>query len=224
MRIRCWAAKRWIGWVVCAALVPAAGSARAAGGAMAPLDEFLKGLLGLKARFEQVLLDEEGVERERSQGTFYLSRPGRFRWDYESPYQQSIIADGQRVYVYDKDLEQVTVKPLQKALGSTPALLLDGEVDIEERFVVSRGTPTEGLVWLELGPRDARAARESGGYARIRLGFAGPRLKRMDLRDNLNQTTRIELKNAERNPNLDPSLFTFTPPAGVDVLDAEQDL
>lgn len=211
-------------YVLYVALALATSSAQAAGGATAPLDEFLKGLMSLKARFEQVLLDEQGVERERSRGTFYLSRPGRFRWDYESPYQQSIVADGQRVYVYDKDLEQVTVKPLQKALGSTPALLLDGEVNIEERFVVSRGTPAEGLVWLELGPKDARAARESGGYAQIRLGFAGPRLKRMDLRDNLNQVTRIELKNAERNPNLDPSLFTFTPPAGVDVLDAEQDL
>jgi outer membrane lipoprotein carrier protein len=209
---------------VCAALVLAAGSACAAAGATAPLDEFLKGLVSLKARFEQVLLDEQGVERERSQGTFYLSRPGRFRWDYESPYQQSIVADGQRVYVYDKDLEQVTVKPLQKALGSTPALLLDGEVNIEERFVVSPGAPAEGLAWLELGPKDPRAARESGGYAQIRLGFAGSSLKRMDLRDNLNQTTRIEFKNAERNPNLDPSLFAFTPPEGVDVLDAEQDL
>lgn len=208
---------------MCAALVLATGSARAAT-ATAPLDEFLKGLVSLKARFEQVLLDEQGVERERSRGTFYLSRPGRFRWDYESPYQQSIVADGQRVYVYDKDLEQVTVKSLQKALGSTPALLLDGEVNIEERFVVSRGAPAEGLVWLELGPKDPRAARESGGYAQIRLGFAGSSLKRMDLRDNLNQTTRIEFKNAERNPNLDPSLFTFTPPEGVDVLDAEQDL
>lgn len=210
--------------VLCAALVLATGSAQAAGAATAPLDEFLKGLVSLKARFEQVLLDEEGVERERSRGMFYLSRPGRFRWDYESPYQQSIVADGQRVYVYDQDLEQVTVKPLQKALGSTPALLLDGEVNIEERFVVSPGAPAEGLVWLELVPREARAARESGGYAQIRLGFAGPRLKRMDLRDNLNQVTRIELKNAERNPSLDPSLFTFTPPEGVDVLDAEQDL
>ncbi len=223
MRIR-WAPKRWTGWVVCAALVLAAGSARAAGGATAPLDEFLKGLVSLKARFEQVLLDEQGVERERSRGTFYLSRPGRFRWDYESPYRQSIVADGRRVYVYDKDLEQVTVKPLQKALGSTPALLLDGEVNLEERFVVSRGAPAEGLVWLDLGPKDARAARESGAYAQIRLGFAGPSLKRMDLRDNLNQITRIEFKNAERNPSLDPSLFTFTPPPGVDVLDAEQDL
>jgi outer membrane lipoprotein carrier protein len=207
---------------VCAALVLAAGSARAAA-ATAPLDEFLKGLVSLKARFEQVLLDEPAVERERSRGTFYLSRPGRFRWDYESPYQQSIVADGQRVYVYDKDLEQVTVRSLQKALGSTPALLLDGEVNLEERFVVSRGAPAEGLVWLELGPKDPRAARESGGYAQIHLGFAGSSLKRMDLRDNLNQTTRIEFKNAERNPNLDPSLFIFTPPAGVDVLDAEQD-
>ncbi len=211
-------------YVLCATLALAASSAQAAAAATAPLDEFLKGLVTLKARFEQVLLDEQGVERERSRGTFYLSRPGRFRWDYESPYQQSIVADGQRVYVYDKDLEQVTVKPLQKALGSTPALLLDGEVNIEERFVVSRGAPAEGLVWLDLGPRDARAARESGGYAEIRLGFAGARLKRMDLRDNLNQTTRIDFKNAERNPSLDPSLFTFTPPEGVDVLDAEQDL
>jgi len=210
--------------ILCAALVLATGSAQAAAAATAPLDEFLKGLVSFKARFEQVLLDEQGVERERSRGTFYLSRPGRFRWDYESPYRQSIVADGQRVYVYDKDLEQVTVKPLQKALGSTPALLLDGEVNLEERFIVSRGAPAEGLVWLELGPKDARAARESGGYAQIRLGFAGSSLKRMDLRDNLNQTTRIELKGEERNPNLEPSLFTFTPPAGVDVLDAEQDL
>ncbi|MGH8563465.1 MAG: outer-membrane lipoprotein carrier protein LolA [Gammaproteobacteria bacterium] len=86
------------------------------------------------------------------------------------------------------------------------------------------GAPAEGLVWLELGPKEARAARESGAYAQIRLGFAGSSLKRMDLRDNLNQTTRIEFKGEERNPKLDPSLFTFTPPPGVGVLDAEQDL
>ncbi len=213
----------WV-FLAYAVLTACAGTARGAGAATAPLDEFMKGLVSLKSRFEQVMLDEQGVERERSRGMFYLARPGRFRWDYESPYQQSIVADGRRVYVYDKDLEQVTVRPLQKALGSTPALLLDGEGDIEERFRITRGPPAEGLVWIELGPRDAHTARESGAYAGIRLGFADSSLKRMDLRDNLNQTTRIEFTNVERNPSLDPSLFAFTPPEGVDVLDAERDL
>jgi outer membrane lipoprotein carrier protein len=199
----------------------AMGPARAAE-VTAPLDEFLKGLTGLKARFEQVLVDEKGVERERSRGMFYLSRPGRFRWDYEQPYRQSIIADGRRVYVYDKDLAQVTVKPLEKALGSTPALLLDGDIDIQERFTVSRGTPADGLTWIELAPKDA--ASTSGAYAGIRLGFAATTLKRMDLRDNLDQVTRIELSGSERNPPLDPALFAFTPPEGVDVLDTERDL
>ncbi len=206
------------------ALVLAAAAVRAAALDTAPLDDFLKGLVSLKSRFEQVLLDEHGVERERARGMLYLARPGRFRWDYESPYRQSIVADGKRVYVYDKDLEQVTVKPLDKAPGSTPALLLDGEGKIEERFRVTRDPPAEGLVWFDLRPKDARAAREAGGYAGIRLGFAGSMLKRMDLRDNLDQLTRIELTGTERNPSLDPQLFNFVPPEGVDVLDAERDL
>ncbi|MGH8245435.1 MAG: outer membrane lipoprotein chaperone LolA [Gammaproteobacteria bacterium] len=183
------------------------------------LSRYLEGLTTLKATFEQELIDESGVARERSHGILYLHRPGKFRWEYRRPYQQSIVGDGQRVWIYDKDLEQVTVKPLGTALGSTPALLLGGKVDPKEEFVITESGGRGGMSVLHLKPK-----RDEGHYTEIQLSFEGSLLRLMELRDNFGQTTRIRFVTQNRNAAIEPSLFVFTPPPGVDVIDAAENL
>ncbi len=194
-----------------------AGTAQAAQ-ARAQLERYFKDFVTLRASFEQTLVDEKGKTLERSQGTVYLWRPGRFRWEYEKPYQQSIVADGKKLWIYDKELEQVTVKPIRAALGSTPALLLDNKADIDRGFTVAEGGEAGGLVWLELKPKDKEPQ-----YTAIRLGFEASTLRLMELRDNFGQTTRIRFSRESRNTRFSQSLFVFTPPPGVDVLDASGD-
>ncbi|MGH8657226.1 MAG: outer membrane lipoprotein chaperone LolA [Gammaproteobacteria bacterium] len=179
------------------------------------LDSFLRDFKTLTAKFEQTLLSEQGQQLEASRGQVYLQRPGLFRWDYSAPYQQSIVADGERVWVYDKDLEQVSVKPFDAAVTETPALLLSGSTDIDREFEVSELGKADGLEWMRLKPR-----KEQAQYALIRLGFAGPRVEVMELFDNFGQTTRIVFSGEKRNGRIDPALFKFVPPPGVDVLDA----
>ncbi len=190
-----------------------ASSAAAAG--VARLERYLEGLVSWRASFEQELRDEHGGMRERSSGVFYLQRPGRFRWEYERPHRQSIVADGQRVWIYDPELEQVTVKPLEAALGSTPALLLGGDVDIEKEFKVAEQGERDGIAWLVLTPKGGEPQ-----YTEIRLGFEGAALRAMELHDNFGQTTRIRFRGERRNAPIDRALFAFKPPPGVDVLDA----
>lgn len=179
------------------------------------LDSFLRDFKTLTAKFEQTLLSEQGQQLEVSRGQVYLQRPGLFRWDYSAPYQQSIVADGERVWVYDKDLEQVSVKPFDSAVAETPALLLSGRTDLDREFEVSELGEADGLEWMRLKPR-----KEQAQYALIRLGFDGPRVKVMELLDNFGQTTRIVFSGEQRNARIDPALFKFVPPPGVDVLDA----
>jgi outer membrane lipoprotein carrier protein len=179
------------------------------------LDGFLRDFKTLTAAFEQTLLTERGQRLEVSRGRVYLQRPGLFRWEYFAPYQQSIIADGKRVWVYDKDLEQVSVKPFDSAVAETPALLLSGRTDIQREFEVFELGKADGLEWMRLKPRKQQAQ-----YTVIRLGFDGPRVEVMELLDNFGQTTRIAFSGQQRNVPIDPALFTFIPPPGVDVLDA----
>jgi outer membrane lipoprotein carrier protein len=200
---------------VSASVFAASKHARHTGG-KARLDKYLQEFMTLKASFEQVLLNEKGSTIETAHGTVYLQRPGRFRWDYEKPYEQSIVADGTKVWIYDKDLAQVTVKPLQAAIGNTPALLLGGKVDIDKEFIVKEQGATNGLTWVVLHPRS-----KDNQYADIRLGFEATAVKQMELHDNLGQTTRITFSAEERNPTIDPAIFQFTPPQGVDVINAK---
>jgi len=179
------------------------------------LDGFLKGLVSFQAKFVQRVTDEQGAQQQDSSGVVYLQRPGRFRWDYEKPYRQLIVADGKKVWVYDPELKQVTVKALDTALGNTPALLLGGDVDIGAHFDVSDGGTKDGLTWVWLKPKG-----RDNQYSAIGLGFDGERLAVMQLSDNLGQITSIRFSDEHRNPKLDPTLFEFTPPPGVDVLDA----
>ncbi len=182
------------------------------------LEKYLNDITTFEASFEQSLISESNELQELSNGKFSLSRPGKFRWDYVKPYEQSIIADGKKIWIYDKDLEQVTVRDMNEILADSPALLLSNEVEISEEFVVNKLPATSGkerLEWFLLKPKE-----QDKQYADIRLAFDNANLKVMELRDNFGQLTRIIFSDQKRNQKLDQSLFNFTPPEGVDVLNA----
>lgn len=179
------------------------------------LRAFLDGLTTFSAGFEQRLYSEFGEELELSVGTVYIQRPGRFNWSYFEPYSQSIISDGTTLWVHDADLEQATVRDVTHTLDDSPASILDGSGDIDTHYVVLNTGDQEGVEWLELTPRDA-----DSDYTTIRLGFSGKDLAAMVLFDNLGQKTDIRFKDMRRNQALDASLFTFTPPPGLDVIDS----
>ncbi|MGR9051392.1 MAG: outer membrane lipoprotein chaperone LolA [Gammaproteobacteria bacterium] len=176
------------------------------------LRAFLAASHTLSADFKQVAINEYGMPGQTSFGVFYLSRPGRFRWDYLDPFKQEIVAEGGKVWFYDEDLEQVTIKTLDQSLGSTPALLLSGEIDLEDNFALEHQGEEDGLTWLKLLPKD-----EDSGFKYILLGLVNGRLQGMELNDNFGQLTRIYFSNVKINPTLDEGLFKFVPPEGVDV-------
>lgn len=177
------------------------------------VERFLTGLQGLQAQFQQKLLDSSGKVTGESSGTLAISRPNRFRWDYRQPNEQLIVADGTRIWLYDKDLEQVTVRRADESLSATPAMLLSGEGTLSDNFKATQ-TQTEGAVqWVRLEPM-----RNDTDFKYVRLGFAGDALKFMQLADKLGQTTQLEFSKFERNPPLDPSQFVFNVPPGADVI------
>ena len=177
------------------------------------VETFLKGLDGLQAQFRQTLSDRSGQQLEEASGTLAVSRPDRFRWDYRDPYQQVIVADGARIWIYDRDLEQVTVRKLDETLSATPAMLLSGRSNLADNFSVTQASREGAVDWIRMEPR-----REDTDFKWVRLGFEGAVLKYMQLADKLGQTTSLEFSNVERNPPLDPSRFTFTVPPGADVI------
>ncbi len=198
--------------LLAAALLPQAAGAAAA----QRLAAFLEDTRALRARFVQEILAEDGTPTERASGTLAVLRPGRFRWDYREPYRQLIVADGERLWIYDEDLAQVTVRPQARALGRTPLQILGAPAGRAlEGFAVRELGLRGGLEWVELLPQGGDGAAD---FERIRVGFAGPRLARMELVDAYGQTVRLRFEAVERNPPLAPSLFRFTPPPGVDVV------
>lgn len=189
----------------------AAGTAFAAGSAR--LDAFLSGLDTLEARFEQTLYDEQLNKLEQSEGTFHLRRPNQFRWDYQKPETQLIVADGEQVWMYDRELQQVTVRPIDAALGATPAMLLSSGEPVEKNFQVSDAAPSRGMEWVHLVPR-----QQDSGFAHIRIGFEGDVLRLMELTDTFGQLTRLVFRDLKRNINIGSRTFRFVPPDGVDVI------
>lgn len=177
--------------------------------------QFLQGLEGLQAQFKQTLADGSGQITDTSNGTLAIKRPNRFRWDYRDPHEQLIISDGTRVWVYDSDLEQVTVRKLDVALSSTPAMLLSGAGALEDNFNVVDASQRDGLLWVTMQPK-----RNDTDFKSVRLGFTatGNELRAMELADKLGQTTLLEFSQFERNPPLDPSRFVFKVPPGADVI------
>ena len=166
-----------------------------------------------KADFDQKVYDRTGKLVQEAKGNFAFHRPGRFRWTYAKPNSQLIVGDGERVWIYDEDLKQVTVRRLAKALGSTPAALLAGAADIEKAFDLSDAGDKDGLAWVEAKPREKEA-----GFERVRLGLGVSGVEAMELVDHFGQTTRLRFSSIQRNPKIDGSEFRFTPPKGVDVL------
>ena len=175
------------------------------------LKSFVSQTASAKARFAQMVLDKNLKMLQQATGTMQFSRPGKFRWEYEKPYEQTIVGDGSRLWIYDKDLNQVTVRKLDQALGASPAALLAGSNEIEQSYTLANLGRQEGLEWLEAVPKTRDTA-----FERIRLGFSGSTLQAMELRDQFGQVTVIRFAGLERNPKLGPEAFRFTPPKGAD--------
>ena len=201
--------------VLAATAGPALGAAAAptAQAGQQKVESFLQGLDGLQAQFKQTLTDRNGQPTEEASGTLAISRPDRFRWDYREPYNQVIVSDGARIWIYDSDLEQVTVRKLDETLSATPAMLLSGRSNLSDNFSVTQASQEGSVEWVRMEPR-----RDDTDFKFVRLGFEGAVLKYMQLADKLGQTTSLEFSKLERNPPLDPSRFTFTVPPGADVI------
>ena len=181
------------------------------------LDDFLAFNAATKtatARFEQQAYDRKGKVVDRSSGSFSFARPGHFRWAYEKPHQQLLVADGKRLWIYDPDLRQVTVKRIGEAISSTPAALLAGKDDITSLFTLRDAGTADGLAWVEATPK----AKDTG-FERVRLGLHGRTLAAMELYDQLGGHTLLRFDDLQANPRLPPSTFQFTPPQGADVID-----
>jgi len=176
------------------------------------LEAALKGLSSLRAGFHQTVTDARGAQTESAEGTVALARPGKFRWDYRVP-AQLIVSDGTTVWLYDVDLSQVTIRPAADSLSGTPALLFSGQTDLGAEFKIADGGEADGLAWSRLTPKNAES-----DFRELSVGIAGGELRRMVLVDRLGQTMRIKFDRIERNPRLDASIFSFTPPPGVDVV------
>lgn len=177
------------------------------------MEQFLTGLKTMRAAFTQMVIDPDGAVVEESAGELLVSRPDRFRLSYTAPYEQLYVADGKRVWMYDKDLEQVTVKRQGEALGSTPALLLSSTEPLTRNFDVTELGERDDLTWLELQPLNQDASFES-----VRLGLEGNTLRAMEMVDGFGQRTLLQFERIERNPSLAAEAFRFTPPKGVDVI------
>jgi len=166
-----------------------------------------------KAHFAQIIVDKNMKQLQQATGTMHFARPGKFRWQYDKPYEQLIVGDGSRLWVYDKDLNQVSVRKLDQALGDSPAALLAGSNEIEKIYNLTNLGNQEGLDWVEAVPKSKENA-----FERIRLGFSESGLQAMELRDQFGQATVIKFAEVERNPKLSPELFKFVPPKGADVI------
>jgi outer membrane lipoprotein carrier protein len=177
------------------------------------VNAFVTDVVTFSGDFEQSLIDPDGRLLETTSGSLEIQRPGRFRWVYEEPYEQWLVADGTNIWSYDVDLEQVTVKPQADALANTPALLLGGSGEAMDQFEHGGSFVESGLTWVRLMPVDTES-----GFRRVELGFDDGRLSRMVFLDNLEQTTVVVLKNVSVNEPIDDARFEFVVPDDVDVV------
>jgi outer membrane lipoprotein carrier protein len=176
------------------------------------LKGFVRDVKSGRASFTQVVTAPGGAKKKSSSGTFEFERPNRFRFDYTKPYEQAIVADGAKVWLYDTDLNQVTVRPMDQALGATPAAVLAGGT-LEQDFTLKAEPDEGGLQWVLAVPR----AKE-GGFQSLRVGFKGRDLAAMEILDAFGQRSRLDFSRVESNVRIDAARFSFTPPAGADVL------
>lgn len=191
---------RGIGLVLLLGFMPISAGA-------ADLSRFFSQVQTLRARFTEVVRDRRGAVVTHAQGRLWLKRPGEFRWDYKTPYHEQIVGHGSGVWIYDPGLAQATRYSVNQALGHTPALLLAGRGHLRRLFIIRHLPPRKGLTWIELKPRGP-----GQGFRWIRIGYKAVRIRRIVLRDALDQTTEIQLRDSRLNTALSAALFRFQPP------------
>jgi len=189
-------------------------SSTAFAGARDDLAAFTKGLKGLDGQFSQQVHDANGKLKESASGRVALSAPRQFRWEYVKPYEQLIVADGKRVWVYDPDLQQVTRRAQGAAEQNSPLAALIDPSRLERDYVVADAGSANGLDWLTLKPRQ----QSDAGFQSARLGFDDDGLAQMQVVDALGQKTSIRFSHWQRNPSFGAGTFHFDPPKGVDVV------
>ena len=182
-------------------------------GGVDSLRAFFKSTQSVRAEFKQTVVDKQGRKVQEVTGTMQLQRPGKFRWDYNKPYVQVIVGDGARVWLHDPELNQVTVRSLDKALGNTPAALLAGSKEMEKSFTLKDEGRQDDLDWVLASPKD-----QESGFEKVFIGFKGDKLQEMELHDNFGHMTVIEFSKLEPNAKLSTQAFRFVPPAGADVV------
>ena len=176
------------------------------------LDAALKNMDNLTAEFRQTLRDEEKNVVQQSRGTLALQRPGKFAWIYTEPYEQRIIADGSELWIYDVELDQVTVKPMGEGLANAPIMILMKQAGVGDQFEVNEVGQRKYLYWVELLPR-----ADDLEYTQIYIGIEGDQVRAMELQDKFGQSTQIVFDNLRVGVVHNPEVFKFTPPPGVDV-------
>jgi outer membrane lipoprotein carrier protein len=200
----------FIARALCAVLVCAAGAAHA--DALDTLKSFIADVKTGRAAFTQTVTSPDGAKKRASSGSFEFARPNRFRFAYAKPYEQLIVADGDKVWLHDIDLDQVTVRPFDQALGATPAALLTGS-SLERDFELKALPDDAGLQWAQALPRV-----KDGGFQSLKVGFRGKALAAVEIVDAFGQRSRLDFMQVEANPALAAERFRFTPPAGIPVL------
>lgn len=183
-------------------------------GAVDQLRSFLSQTKTARGEFTQRVTSRAGATAQNSTGRFVFQRPGKFRWIYDKPYEQIIVADGDKLFLYDKDLNQVTVKKLAGAIPASPASILFGSNEFEKEFEVVDAGSRDGLEWIVAKPR----AKDSP-FERIEIGFRDGLPGAMQLTDSFGQVSLLRFAKVERNPKVDAEQFRFTPPQGADVLE-----
>jgi len=213
---RCGASASSLVLMFCTLLLTALWTPAALADGIDELKSYLRGLNSLSADFRQITISADGDQMIESTGTFYLLRPNRFRWDYATPNEQEIVADGSRIYVHDKELEQVTHSSQKKILDGTPAQLLASEQPVEDYFRLNNLDEGDGRTWIELIPKT-----EDTEVVKLRIAFNNGQLDNLLMEDRFGQLTRFIFTNLKRNPQLDYAMFRFEQPAGSDFLQVD---
>jgi outer membrane lipoprotein carrier protein len=215
-RRRSWISRAALALVVCAASAAGQETSSASSDGAEALDAFLADVRTLTADFRQQLWTADQRLLQTDTGTFSLSRPNRFRWTYREPSELTIVADGAELWIYDVELEQVTVAPFDESLSSSPAMLLSGDRSVRDGFDVEATYSADGLDWVKLVPKVGGSE-----FTSLSIGFSGTSPRRLELVDGLKQVTTIEFERLTLNPELAPEVFEFTPPANVEVIGGE---
>ena len=186
-------------------------SAQPAPDGIARLEAFLDGVHSLTATFKQELWTDNKRAQKTDTGSLSLKRPNRFRWTYEGPAELVVVADGAKLWIYDKELAEVTVTPFDDSVGTSPAVLLSGDRNVREDFDVVQSYTQDALDWVKLEPKGP------SDFTSVAIGFAGTEPRRLELVDGLGQITRIQLDNLVVNPDIADEVFKLEIPPGVDV-------